>query len=929
MVTVHIDNGVLIDHAGEEPTVLYLWGWAFAGHSGLQSVRVRRGTVVQEISDVALPRPEVCERYRTDSNFLSGFEGLLFMEKPSADGDADITLEADFSDGTSESFPLESPVPRKANLAILPAVHAQLDALAAAAPRIAICMGTYNPPSALFRKQIESLRAQTLKDWVCIVSDDCSAPTAFNEICELIGDDPRFIISRNTERLGITDNFEHTLKYVLSGCKYVAFADQDDKWRADKLEKLAGFLDSNPAVDLVYSDMRIVDREGKVIAPTYWTTRRNSYSDLTSLFLANTVTGAASMFRRELLKVALPFPYSPGRIFHDHWVACVAAANSSIAYVDEPLYDYVQHPDQDIGHTAPRLSALLRDTKLLLHILDALGSPKLYEGLNKDIYFCDVIRLRLMAATLIARLAAGDEMRLGRRLVALRRVYNLGNSSRSVLLLLWRGMLRFGRRSETIGAELYLLRGLAWRFAQTRRTLLRPVRLLRTVGRRLLLPALLRLAQASSLVRPAQRPGRRASEPYYEFAVSSVHDVAKKIEPVPLQITDRPPTINFLIPTLDPSIVFAGYLTKFNLIRRLLERGTSVRLVVVDSSLTDLSLLQPQLNGFPGIRDALRKTEVFFAFGRKASLPVSRQDIFIATTWWTAHIAQAACEELGCNEFVYLIQEFEPALFPFGSYHTLALETYGFKHFAVFSTDILRRYFENHRLGVFADQATSGPDNWVSIRPAITNVRVPSLEQFATRKSRKILFYARPEPHAARNLYELGILALNRALERDLIPSDWELWGIGGLGGSEAIPLAQGRSLHMIPRRSQENYATLLEGFDVGMSLMYAPHPSLVPLDLARAGTVTLTTEFENKTAAELSRISGNIIAVPATVTALANGLGRAIRQADDVERRVAEAAFDWPTSWDETFDDLVMSRIARGLNRCCAFADAAPATCN
>ena len=42
--------------------------------------------------------------------------------------------------------------------------------------------------------------------------------------------------------------------------------------------------------------------------------------------MINTVTGAASLFRRELLDVALPFPDVPGKPFHDHWLACVALA---------------------------------------------------------------------------------------------------------------------------------------------------------------------------------------------------------------------------------------------------------------------------------------------------------------------------------------------------------------------------------------------------------------------------------------------------------------------------------------------------------------------------------------------------------------------------------------------------------------------------
>ena len=71
---------------------------------------------------------------------------------------------------------------------------------------------------------------------------------------------------------------------------------------------------------------------------------------MASLLVANTVTGAASLFRRELLDLALPFPPRHGTPYHDHWLAAVALASGRIAYVDRPLYDYVQHRDAALGH---------------------------------------------------------------------------------------------------------------------------------------------------------------------------------------------------------------------------------------------------------------------------------------------------------------------------------------------------------------------------------------------------------------------------------------------------------------------------------------------------------------------------------------------------------------------------------------------------
>src|SRR5205807_4870301 len=110
---------------------------------------------------------------------------------------------------------------------------------------------------------------------------------------------------------------------------------------------------------LVYSDARIVGRGGELISETYWRDRRNNHSSLLSLMVANAVTGAASLFPRALLDDALPFPPAQFAHYHDHWIALTALALGDIAYVERPLYDYVQHGQATLGHDeATRVAAL-------------------------------------------------------------------------------------------------------------------------------------------------------------------------------------------------------------------------------------------------------------------------------------------------------------------------------------------------------------------------------------------------------------------------------------------------------------------------------------------------------------------------------------------------------------------------------------------
>jgi hypothetical protein len=47
---------------------------------------------------------------------------------------------------------------------------------------IGIALTTYNPNPTLFDRQINSIRKQSHRDWVCVISDDCSSPTFLAEM---------------------------------------------------------------------------------------------------------------------------------------------------------------------------------------------------------------------------------------------------------------------------------------------------------------------------------------------------------------------------------------------------------------------------------------------------------------------------------------------------------------------------------------------------------------------------------------------------------------------------------------------------------------------------------------------------------------------------------------------------------------------------
>jgi len=325
--------------------------------------------------------------------------------------------------------------------------------MADAAPLVAICMATFDPDPLLLERQIGSIREQTHEEWVCLISDDGSAPDRLESLRALIAGDERFTLSVGEQRLGFYANFERALRMVPPQAGLVALADQDDRWYP---EKLAALIAGLGGARLVYSDMRIVAESGAVVSATFWRGRRNNHTDLASLLLANTVTGAASLFRRELLDLVLPFPRPVGDPFHDQWIAAVALASGTIAYVDQPLYDYVQHGGAARGHEAA-MSAFSPG-----RLVDLRRPRATLAGISahaERAYATNARRIALSAREIEARTGGGLEPDKAR---ALRRLARLDTEKPPIGWLARRSLRRLTGRNETMGIELSLLAAVLW-----------------------------------------------------------------------------------------------------------------------------------------------------------------------------------------------------------------------------------------------------------------------------------------------------------------------------------------------------------------------------------------------------------------------------------------------------------------------------------
>jgi hypothetical protein len=352
------------------------------------------------------------------------------------------------------------------------------------------------------------------------------------------------------------------------------------------------------------------------------------------------------------------------------------------------------------------------------------------------------------------------------------------------------------------------------------------------------------------------------------------------------------------------------------LTRKLSSEGRRARLVCFEWGSGSLPPdWQRMVEGYSGLGGLFDDVEVVFPTDRGRRLRVNPADRFVATTWWSAHLADHASRELGRERFLYLIQDYEPLFYPWGTWHALAEQSYDFSHSALFSTEFLEEYFRERKLGVFANG--DGARRAASFRNAITPIEPPTAAELEAGARRRLLFYTRLEDYSPRNLFDLGTLALADLIADGTIDSSWELYGIGTVGGATKFRLGGGIELNVLPRQPEGRYADMLRKHDVGLSLMLSPHPSLVPLEMASAGMLVVTNSYANKTPEALAKISENLITAEPTREGIAAGIAEAIANVGDVERRARGARIDWNTTWDEALDAELVERLHGFLDDC------------
>ena len=219
---------------------------------------------------------------------------------------------------------------------------------------VSVAMATYNG-ARVIEEQLGSIVSQTVMPREVVICDDASSDGTANVIEDFAARSPIPIrLERNPTNLGYADNFLKAAS--LTTQPYIAFSDQDDVWRRDKLARSLAAIRASGAVMAVHN-ATLIDATGNTIGDM----RRNIDTTRSiapcSLEPWTMFWGFSQMFDRRLLELLPNDRATRGNdsnnpdscLGHDGWTSFLAGCFGTIAAIDDPLVAYRQHASNVFG----------------------------------------------------------------------------------------------------------------------------------------------------------------------------------------------------------------------------------------------------------------------------------------------------------------------------------------------------------------------------------------------------------------------------------------------------------------------------------------------------------------------------------------------------------------------------------------------------
>ncbi len=234
-------------------------------------------------------------------------------------------------------------------------------------PKVSICMPTYKFPRYL-PEAIESVLAQTYRDFELLIIDDCSQDGSTDIIAGYAKKDARITFRVNERNVGMVNNWNLCLSQARG--EYIKFLFGDDLFASTTtVSRMVELLDSKHDVSLVASARNVVNEASERLEIVSFYTGERTYagSDIIQdclLWHKNKIgEPSAVMFRKR----------HAGRGFDPRYRQIVdlemwfrILEQGRFAYIDEPLVSFRSHPLQQTRHNIANFRLIIDESFLLL-----------------------------------------------------------------------------------------------------------------------------------------------------------------------------------------------------------------------------------------------------------------------------------------------------------------------------------------------------------------------------------------------------------------------------------------------------------------------------------------------------------------------------------------------------------------------------------
>jgi O-antigen biosynthesis protein len=324
-----------------------------------------------------------------------------------------------------------------------------------------------------------------------------------------------------------------------------------------------------------------------------------------------------------------------------------------------------------------------------------------------------------------------------------------------------------------------------------------------------------------------------------------------------------------------PAAGSGGHTTAFRLIEHLERSGHVCRVYLYDNHGGDAAYYGSQVRKvFPGFKGEIDDV----ANGMADAHAV------VATSWPTAYLVYS--DNCRGKRF-YLVQDFEPWFYPLGARSALAEQTYRMGFHAITAGRFLASKLRAE-YGMAADAFDFGSDSAYHLTDG-AGVRDG------------IVFYARPEPWAARRGFDLGIMALQLFAERH---PDITIHFYGSRIGKLPFPFKD----HGLLRPSELNriYNRCFAGLSLSMT-----NVSLVPHEMLAAGCIPVVNEADHN---RIVLDNPFVRYAQATPHALADALSEVVATKNFAALAASASASMSSASWEDA-GRVVEESIRRALS--------------